>query len=81
MVDPVRSGSGAKELDRFLDGLRSNFNSQGHLFARSGPDHVKYAICLLDAWSNDQHLTLRQTAMTHPSEWAGDLCVESDPCL
>ena len=81
MVDPVRYCGGAKELDRFLDALRSNFNSHGHLFPRGGPDHVKYAISLLDAWSNHQNPALRQTAMTDPSEWAGDLSAESGPCL
>jgi len=81
MVDPVRFCGGAKELDRFLDALRSNFNSHGHLFPRGGPDHVKYTISLLDAWSNHQNPTLRQMAMTDPLEWAGDLSGESDPCL
>jgi hypothetical protein len=32
MVDPVRYCGGAKELDRFLDALGSNFNCHGHLF-------------------------------------------------
>jgi hypothetical protein len=32
MVDSVRFCGGAKELDRFLDALRLNFNSHGHLF-------------------------------------------------
>jgi len=81
MVDPVRFCGGAKELDRFLDALCSNFNSHSHLFPRGGPDHVKYAISLLDAWSNHQNPTLIQTAMTDQSEWAGDLSAESDPCL
>jgi hypothetical protein len=49
MVDPVRYCGGPKELDRFLDALHSNFTSHGHLFPRGGPDHVKYAISLLDA--------------------------------
>jgi len=79
MVDPVRFCGGAKELDGFLDALRSNFNSHSHLFPRGGADHVKYAISLLDPRSNHQNLTLKQTAMTDPSEWAGDLSVESDP--
>jgi len=81
MDDAVRFCSGAKELDRFVDVLRSNFNCQGHLFPRGGPDHVKYAISLLDAWSNLQNPTLRQTAMTDPSEWAGNSAADSDPCL
>jgi hypothetical protein len=81
MVDPVRYCSGAKELDRFLDALRSNLNSHGHLFPRGGPDHVKSAISHLDAWRNHQYTTLRQTAMTDPSEWAVDLSAASDPCL
>jgi hypothetical protein len=52
MVDPVRYCGGAKELDQFLDALRSNFNSHGHLFSCGGPDHAIYAISHLDAWSN-----------------------------
>ena len=81
LVDPVRFCGGAKKLDRFLDALRSNFNSHGHIFPHCGPHQVNYAISLLDAWSNHQHPTLRHTAMTDPSEWAGDLSAESDPCL
>jgi hypothetical protein len=81
MVDPVRYCGGAKELDRFLDALRSNFNSHGHLFPRGGPDHVKYAISLLDSWSTHQNPAQRQTEMMDPSEWAVDLSAESDPCL
>jgi hypothetical protein len=80
-VDRVRYCGGAKELDRFLDALRSNCNSHGHPFPHGGPDHVKYTISLLDAWSNHQNPALRQTAMTDTSEWAGDLSAESDPCL
>jgi len=81
MVDLVRFCGGAKELDRFLDALRSNFDSHGHLCPHGGPDHVKYAISLLDACGNHQNPTLGQTAMTDPSEWADDLSAESDPCL
>jgi len=81
MVDPVRYCGGVKELDWFLDALRLNFNSQGHLFPRGGPDHIKYVISLPDAWSNHQNLPLRQTAMTDPFEWDGDLSEDSDPCL
>jgi hypothetical protein len=61
--------------------LSLNFNSHGHLFPRSGPDHVKYAISLLDAWSNHQNPAQKQTAMTDPSEWAGEISAGSDPCL
>jgi len=81
MVDSVRYCGGAKELDRSLHTLRSNFNSHGHLCPRGGPDHVKYAISLLDAWSNHQNPALKQTVMTDPSEWAGDLSAESGRCL
>jgi len=81
MVDPVRYCSGVKELDRFLDALHSKFNSHGHLFTHGGPDHVQYAISLLDAWSNHQNPALRQMAMTDPSEWAGDLSAQSGTCL
>jgi hypothetical protein len=52
MVDPLRYCGSANELDRFLDALRSNFNSHGHLFPCGRPDYVKYTISLLDAWSN-----------------------------
>jgi hypothetical protein len=81
MVDPVKYCSGAKELDRFLDALRSNFNSDGHLFPRGRPDPVKSASSLLDPWGDHHNQTLRQTAMTDTSESAGDIYAGSDPCL
>jgi len=81
IVDPVRYCGGAKEWDRFLDALRTNFNSHHHQFPPGGPDHVKYAISLLDGWSNHQNPALRLTAMTDHSDWAGDLSAESGPCL
>jgi hypothetical protein len=73
MVDPARYCGGAKELDRCLDALCSNFNSHGHLFPRGGPNHINYAISLLDAWSNHQNPALRRTAMTDPSGMGGRL--------
>jgi len=81
MVDPVCYCSSAKELDQFLGAFWSNFNSHGHLFPHGGPDHVKYAISLLNTWSNHQNPTLGQTAMTDHLEWVGNLSAESDPCL
>jgi len=78
MVDPVRFRDGGKELDRFLDALRWNFNTHGNLFQHGGPDPITYAISLPDAWLNHQNLTLRQTAMTDHSDWAGNLSAESD---
>jgi len=81
IVDPGRFCSGAKELDQVLDVLHSNFNSHGHLIPCGGPNHVKYVISLLDAWMNHQNPTLRPTVMIDPSEWAGDLSADSDPCL
>jgi len=41
IFDFVRFCGGAKALNRFLDALRSNFNSHGHLFPCSGPDHFE----------------------------------------
>jgi len=72
IVDPVQYCGGAKEPDRYLDTLLSNFNSHGHLFPRSGPDHVNCTISLLHTWSHHQNLALRPTAMPDPSEWARD---------
>jgi len=51
MVDPLRYCGGAKELDKFLETLRSNFASHKHLFPRGDPDQV-----------ND-----RRKIRTHPS--------------
>ena len=81
MVKNVLYCGGTRELHRFLDWLRSNFNSHGHRFPCGGPDHVKSAIPLLDAWINHQNPALRQMAMTDPSDWAGDLSADSGPCL
>jgi len=41
MVDRIMFCGGATEQDRFLDVLRSNFNSEGHPFPSGGPDYVK----------------------------------------
>jgi len=81
MVDPVCYCSSAKELDRFLAVLWLNFKYYPHLFPSGGPDHGKYAISLVDAWSNCQNTTHKQKAMTDPTEWPGVLWSNSDPCL
>jgi hypothetical protein len=44
MVDPLLYCSGAKELDKFLETLWSNFASHKHLFSRGDPDQVRYAL-------------------------------------
>jgi hypothetical protein len=43
-VDPLRYCGGAKELDKFLETLRSNFASHKHLFPRGNPDQVRRKI-------------------------------------
>jgi hypothetical protein len=81
MVDTVMFYGRAKELDRFLNIVSSNFNSHGHVFPCGGPDQLKYAISILDSWSNYQYHTLRQMAMTDCSEWTGNVSADSDLCL
>ena len=66
IVDPIRFCGSAKEVDQSLDALRSNLNSRGHLLPHGGPDYIKYAMSLLDAWSNHQNPKLGQMAMTDP---------------
>jgi hypothetical protein len=68
MVDPVRYCGRAKELDKFLESLRSNFNSHKHLFPKGGPERVKYAISFLDTWNNHTDASQWQTENTDPSE-------------
>jgi len=81
MVDPLRYCGGAKELDKFLETLRSNFASHKHLFPRGDSDQVKYAVSFLDTWNNHPDTTQRQTENTDPSEWANDSREAKDPCL
>jgi hypothetical protein len=81
MVDPLRYCGRAKELDKFLETLRSNFASHEHLFPRGDPDQVKYAVSFLDTWNNYPDMTQRQTENTDPSEWASDLREAKDPYL
>jgi len=81
MVDPLWYCSGAKELDKFLGTLRSNFASHKHLFPRGDPDQVKYAVSFLDTWNDHPDITQRQTENTDPSEWASDLREATDPCV
>ena len=44
IVYPLLYCGGAKELDKFLGTLRSNFASHKHLFPRGDPDQVKQKI-------------------------------------
>jgi hypothetical protein len=50
MVDPLRHCGGAKELDKFLETLRSNFASHKHQFPRGDPDQVKRKIRTHPSW-------------------------------
>jgi len=68
MVDPLRYCSGAKEQDKILETLRSNFASHKHLFPRGDPDQVKYAVSFLDTWNNHPDTTQRQTENTDRSK-------------
>jgi len=68
IVYPLRYCGGAKELDKFLETLRSNFASHKHLFPRGDPDHVKYAVCFSTQGITTQiRLSDRQKIRTHPS--------------
>jgi len=55
MVDHIWYYASAKDLVQFLDALCLNCNSHGHLFPQGGPNHDKYAICLLEASSDHQN--------------------------
>jgi hypothetical protein len=57
MVDHLRYSGGAKELDKFLETLQSNFASHKHQFPRGDPDQVKYAVYFLDTWNNHPDMT------------------------
>ena len=69
MTHLERYCGGAKELDIFLDTLRSNFQSHAHLFPHGDPDKVKYAASLLTTWNNHPEPSQRQTQMTDPVGW------------
>jgi len=81
MVDPLRYCGGAKEMDKFLVILRSNFASHKHRFPTGDPDQVKYAVSFPDTWNNHPDTTQRQTKNMDPSEWASHLRQAKDPCL
>jgi hypothetical protein len=68
MVDPLRYCGGAKELDKFLETLRSNIDSHKHLFPRGDPDEVKYAVSFSTPGITTQiRLSDRRKIRTHPS--------------
>jgi len=81
MTHPEQYCTGAKELDNYLDTLRSNFQSHVHLFPHRDPDKVKYAASLLITWNNHSDPAQRQTQMTNPVEWLRDLRRDSDHSL
>jgi len=79
IVDPVQYWGGAKELDKFLESLRSNCDSHKRLFSKLGPDRVKYAISFLDTRNNHRDTSQRKTGNTDPSEWDSDLWHKAHP--
>jgi hypothetical protein len=81
MGNPLQYCSGAKELDKFLETVRSNFASHKHLFPRGDPEEVKYAVSLLNTGNNHSDMTQRQTENTDPGKWASDLREAKDLCL
>jgi hypothetical protein len=81
IVDPLRYCGRAKELDKFLETLRSTFAFHKHLFPRGNPDQVMYAVCFLDTSNNHPDMTQRQTENIHPAEWASNQREAKDQCL
>jgi hypothetical protein len=81
MVDPLPYCGGAKELDKFLETLPSNFASHKHLFPTGDSDEVKYAVSFLDTWNNHPDMAQGQTENTNPAEWSSDLQEAKNPCL
>jgi hypothetical protein len=69
MTHPELYCGGAKELDNFLNTLRSNYQSRTHLFPHGDPGKVKYASSLLSTWNSHPDLAQRQTQMTDLVEW------------
>ena len=68
MVHPLRYCGGAKELNKFLETLRSKFASHKHLFPRGDPDQVKYAVSFsTPAITTQIRLSDRRIIRTHPS--------------
>jgi hypothetical protein len=68
MVNNIQYHGGATELDHVLKTLQSNFNTQRHVFPHCGPYYVKYTILLLDTYSKNQNMALRQMAITDSAE-------------
>jgi predicted transcriptional regulator of viral defense system len=81
MVNPLQYCGGAKELDKFLETLRSNFASHKHLFPRGDPDQIKYAVSFLNTWNNHLDMTERQPENTDPAERVSDPREAKDKCL
>ena len=81
MVDPVRYCCKAEEFDKFLVSLRSNIDSHKQLFPIGGPDHVKYAISIIQSWNNHTDGSERHTKNTDPSEQASRLRHKKHPCF
>jgi hypothetical protein len=81
MVNPAHYCGGVRELDWFLDDLRSNFRSHAHIFPRGGPDHVMYALQFLGKWGSHSDPAQRQTKMTDPVRWGISLFSGNHQCL
>jgi len=81
MTHPERYCGRAKELDNFLDTIRSNFQSHGDVFLHGDPNKVNYAASRLSTWNNHLDPAQRQTQITDPVEWLRDLRRDTSPCL
>jgi len=68
MAHPERYCGRAKELDKFLDTLQSNFQSHTLLLPHGDPNQVKYTASLDSTWNNHPDPAQRQTPMTDPVE-------------
>jgi hypothetical protein len=81
MTHPEPYCGEAKELDNFLDSLRSIFQSHPNFFPHRVDNKVKNAASFLSMGNNHPHPAQRQTQMTDAVEWLRDQWRDSDPCL
>jgi len=57
MIDPLQCSGGAKELDQFIESLKSNLPAYSHLFPRGNPDQVKNVVSFFNIWNSHPDTT------------------------
>jgi hypothetical protein len=76
ITHPKHHCRGSRELETFLNTLRSNFQTDNHPVPDGYTNKVQYVLDHLASWVNHPDHTQRQLRMTTPVTWGLDLLAD-----